>query len=237
MGDLDATLRIRQSEHSPTQRGSASRLWDGERFGVIWVQSWFCEGTRGGGVDYLDDMARCEEDMFGSMDVVGLFRVWLRGVWMGSRTPIIFSLTTTIDTFFGPLVTVPKTGVMSRKQMNGEHCLRKLFKAVIDQTLKLVHLLCAEFPTVRFAMRIISYPYHRDISDLTLDFFFPHVHNEFGYGPSPEYIRPYGRPLSSTTFIVISRASNSALCAVPEAVGDSRIINASLQQFKPVSIS
>ena len=128
---------------------------------------------------------------------------------MGSRTPIIFSLTTTIDTFFGSLVTVLKTGVMLRKQMNDEDFVGKFFKAVTDQSLKLVHLLCAEFPTVRFAMRIISCSYHRDISDLTLDFSFPHVHNELGYALSPDYIRPYGRPLSSTTPMIMFNASST----------------------------
>lgn len=106
----------------------------------------------------MDDVAGCEEDMFGSMDVVGLFRVWLRGVWMGSRTPIIFSLTRAIDIFFESLVTVPKTGEISRNQMNGERFLRKFFKTVTDQTLKLVHLLCAElfYSALLYAYHIVS---------------------------------------------------------------------------------
>ena len=58
-----------------------------------------------------------------------------------------FSLTTTINTFFGSLVMVPETGVILNNQMNGKYFLGKLSVVISDYTLNVLPLFLTESTT------------------------------------------------------------------------------------------
>lgn len=61
------------------------------------------------------------------------------------------------------------------------------------------------------------------------DFSIPHVHNEFGYAPSPSnYIRPGKRPMSSIAPIIVDHLGNGSLYLNIGAAGGSRIITGTI---------